>query len=203
MTNNFDGKLFIELGVKISQDVFKRNIIVIETEEAIELHRKQYNNTDVYRTIYSYDNKEIRLGKQRGHLSFDLDNEENPQSALDDSKKLVDYLERQGCPKSAIRVWFSGHKGIHIQVLFESLGIEPSETLNETFKIIASDIKSQLNLTTLDLKVYDKVRLWRLENSIHGETGYFKIPLYLEEIYLPIVAIREMAQTKRLDNIYK
>ncbi|HZE87641.1 MAG TPA: hypothetical protein VE090_05580 [Methylomirabilota bacterium] len=202
MTNNFDEKLFIELGVRISPTIFKRNIIVSYTEEAIEAHRKKYNHLDVYHTIFAYDNKEIRLGKQRGALPFDFDCEENPQVALDDTIKLVDFFIKEGCPENEIRLWFSGFKGFHVQVLFEALGIEPDENLHAIFKVIASNFKKQLNLTTLDMRIYEKVRLWRLENSINSKSGLYKIPLYLEEMYLPLEGIKEMAQSQRLNVTY-
>jgi len=48
-----------------------------------------------------------------------------------------------------------------------------------------------------DTKVYDKVRFWRTINSIHSETGVYKIPLIHAELGIPIDKIKEMAKGPR------
>ena len=62
------------------------------------------------------------------------------------------------------------------------MGIKPQKRLNRLFKLIASEVKEMLPNKTLDTAIYDSVRLFRVVNSIHQKTGYYKIPLTYEEL---------------------
>jgi hypothetical protein len=77
-------------------------------------------------------------------------------------------------PKSAIRFYFTGFKGFHIEVEALALGITPGNSLHEVFRYIATDLKSKLSLETLDFSVYDLRRMWRLPCSMHQKTGLWK-----------------------------
>ncbi len=139
MTNKLNENLFIELGVNIAPGEFKRNIIVQNTPDVIQEHRKKYNNTDVFRTVFQYDSAEIRNANQQGALYFDLDGE----TAQEDAKTLFEFLLRQACPELSIRLYYSGNKGFHIEIPFETLSIQPNRQLNVFFGRIAKNIKEQ------------------------------------------------------------
>lgn len=77
-------------------------------------------------------------------------------------------------PQSAVLVYFTGKKGFHIECEPVTLGINPSNALPKLFRYIATNLKSSLNLTSLDFSVYDARRMWRLPGSIHQDTGLYK-----------------------------
>lgn len=199
MTNKSTENLFIELGASLASEHPIRNIIIQNSFDEIEEHRKKYNNIDIFTTVFQYDNKDIRNANQQGSLYFDLDG----QTAHDDAKALITFLIQQGCPEQSIRLFFSGNKGFHIEVVLEALGIQPEKTVNKVFGNIAKEVKEKNNLPSIYTAIYDQVRLWRLPNSINSKSGLYKIPLTLGEINLPLDAIKEMAKSPRLDFEYK
>ncbi len=199
MSDKFNyNSLFIELGASLASSSPVRNIIEKYNPEVIEEFRKKYNNTDVFTSIFWYNNQEIREGKQIGPLYFDLDGE----YAQDDTSDLIDFFNKYGCPKESIRVYFSGNKGFHLEIPFEALDIEPIKQLNKVFEIIAKEIKSLCHFPSLDTAIYDAVRLWRLPNSINSKSGLFKIPLKIDEVKYPSDKIKELAKNPRLDFAY-
>lgn len=199
MTNKLNENLFIELGASLSSNYPIRNIIVENTLEVIEKHRQKYKNTDVFATVLQYDNADIRNANQKGSLYFDLDGE----TAQEDTKILLTFLQSQGCLEKSMRLYYSGNKGFHVEVPFEALGIQPDKELNKIFGNIVRNIKEKCNLSSIDTAIYDQVRLWRLPNSINSKSRLYKIPLYLEEIHVSIEGIREMARSQRIDVIYE
>jgi hypothetical protein len=107
-----------------------------------------------------------------GPLYFDLDHEEF-SVAHKECIVLYEFLASFISHKS-ILVYFTGKKGFHIECEPVALGINPSNTLQKTFRYIATDIKEKLSLSSLDFSVYDARRMWRVPGSIHQDTGLFK-----------------------------
>lgn len=54
------------------------------------------------------------------------------------------------------------------------MGINPNNSLPKIYRYIATKIKSNLEISSLDLSVYDARRMWRLAGSIHQDTGLYK-----------------------------
>ena len=71
-------------------------------------------------------------------------------------------------------VYFTGKKGFHIECEPVALGINPSNSLPKVFRYIATRLKKDLNLVSLDFSVYDLRRMWRLPGSKHQSTGLYK-----------------------------
>lgn len=125
-------------------------------------------------------------------MYFDLDNkdltdhtkeEEAFEIIREDAKKIIAILEAIFyIPQEQLEIYFSGGKGLHILVPYQILGIHPTGDLHNVFRTIAVDIKKYLTYDTLDTGIYDKKRLFRLPNSIHGKTGLHKIPLTSTEV---------------------
>jgi hypothetical protein len=109
---------------------------------------------------------------------------------------LVNYLhhvfEVDSC---SLRISFSGKKGFHI-LLPEQLfgGFTASTNLNLIFREIAKELAG--DEIPIDLKIYDKTRLFRILNTKHGDSGLFKIPLSWKELQgLAPEQIRTCAQS--------
>lgn len=82
----------------------------------------------------------------------------------------------------AVQIHYSGRKGVHLTIKPEILGVYPAPNLNEVYRSLARDIQTATGGTTLDMKIYDRRRLFRVPNSIHQETRRYKIPLTAEEL---------------------
>jgi hypothetical protein len=193
MSNN---NLFIELGAGLSLGKPIRNIIQAYSSEDIETFRQEQGNIDVFTSVFKYDKDDIRQAKQSGPLYFDLDHQE---FALADLRALVEFLTEQGCPKESIRFFYSGSKGFHLEVLFEALNTEPDTQLNKVYEVIVKTIKQEIHASSIDTGIYDKVRLWRLSNSINPKSGLYKIPLTIDELSLSLDEIKELAKNPRPD----
>jgi replicative DNA helicase len=180
VTANLNDFNIVEAGVNL-KDFFRRNIIMPISE--VDDFRKRYNNTGVYITAYRSNSENIRESEVYADLYFDFDKEDDFEAVRQDALVAMAYLRSNfGIPYEVPRIYFSGCKGIHITVDAEVLGILPSKNLNDVYKLIASDIKMALPNQTLDIKIYDKVRLFRLVNSIHQKTGLYKVQITFEEL---------------------
>jgi DNA primase catalytic subunit len=84
----------------------------------------------------------------------------------------------------AHEVVFSGNKGFHIEVrglpYFEH-DFQLSGCVN-MFKELATAIKEIYRVESIDLSIYDQVRLWKIPYSIDTNTGLVVLPLKPSEI---------------------
>lgn len=172
----------VEAGVNLPPPYgFKRNIIM-DIDNLDEL-RKKYNNTGIYITAYRSKTGNLRQDEIYSDLYFDFDKEGDFESVRQDALFTISWLRSSfDIPYELPRIYFSGNKGVHIVVDGQYLGIKPQKRLNRLFKLIASEVKEMLPNKTLDTAIYDSVRLFRVVNSIHQKTGYYKIPLTYEEL---------------------
>jgi hypothetical protein len=108
--------------------------------------------------------------------------------------------ERFGVPPGALHIAFSGSKGFSIELpgsLFGGFDPLPAQQLADRLKNLASILAE--GLLTIDLKIYERLRLWRWPNSINSRSGLYKIPLTLQELTtLDIPAIQQLAASPRL-----
>lgn len=201
---------WIEGGANLPNDKFTRNHIVPDKVSHINKFRLSYNNTGVFITAYKYDSPEQKNANLYGDLYLDFDgdkkrieeigNERTYQEVKSDVIMALAYLETIfGIPKDRVEIYFSGSKGIHIIVPADILGVTPHKQLNMIFRIIAEDISKMLKYNTLDLKIYDNRRLFRLPNSKHAKTGLYKVPISVEELRnLVLSDIVELATSPRI-----
>lgn len=138
----------------------------------IENYRKQHSNNGLYTSIWHYNSEDIEKAVRLGSLYFDLDNKD-PSISYEECKKLVGYLE-QYVPEKSLLVYFTGKKGFHIECEAIALGINPSNALPNIFRYIATKVKKNLDIESIDFSVYDPRRMWRLAGSKHQETGLYK-----------------------------
>jgi hypothetical protein len=178
---------------------FKRNIMFNvgneNYEKLVSQFLKEYKNTDVYQCIYSYEDNNIAEAKLYAPMYFDLDGDISSKEGFDQLKLdvigVIDYFKTKGLKDNEFEIYFSGSKGFHIIIPAEVLGIVPSKKLNEFYKAWAEYIHKMIGVKSIDLKIYDRRRLFRIPGSINSKTGLYKI-LVEYEILKSIPSFKEL-----------
>lgn len=177
--------------------------------------REHYKNQGVYQTVMQYINPIwyqndkgkwlINAGESMkwGDFYCDFDTviktEEDYENLKQDVKTALRYITViMNISIDQVRFFYSGGKGIHITISAETLGLEPHVALNQIYKIIAEDIKQYCKFDTLDQKVYDDKRMFRMSNSYNVKGKAFKIPITYDEFNsLTYVELRQLSQQPR------
>jgi hypothetical protein len=102
-------------------------------------------------------------------LVFDFDHEDNILLAKQDTEAMIKKLKADGLSKDNIQVCFSGNKGFSIEVVTKE-SFNQEEFANMVFTY-AKEFK------TLDQKVKDTQRLFRLPLTKHNKSGLYKTPI--------------------------
>lgn len=152
-------------------------------------------NIGLYTSIFQYDQPSLD-GLRVANLYFDLDCKEDPVRALWDARYLVKYL-LQYISEDAIRIYFTGEKGFHIEVEAAALGLGPARQEHKVYRFIAESLAEELDATTYDFVIYEPRRLWRMRNSIHQKTQLFKVPLVKEDLLGDLDSLRKLAARPR------
>lgn len=191
--------IHVEGGRNLPGGKFTRNEMM--TIHDVKDYRIKNNNTGIYLTAYVYDSTDQKEANLYADFYLDFDAEDDFDKARQDAISSVTYLKQKftyNIPESLIRIYFSGKKGIHLVVPAIVLGVQPDKHLNEHYKTMATSISEETVNGTLDLKIYDRRRLFRLANSKHADTGLFKIPLtYFELVMLTVDEIKALAEMPR------
>ncbi len=137
-------------------------------------------------------------------LYFDLDAEGDPEQALLWARWLVEFLvEQLELPVPAVRVWFSGAKGVHVMADPVALGIEPDPMLTADLKGVALELVAHLQSLgapemATDAAVYSVPRLLRMPDQLHPKTGLYKVELSHRELHrCSAEQIQALARTPR------
>lgn len=149
-----------------------RDPIFLEWGTEVERFREKHNNVGIYTSVCRFNDKSVDAPRVSS-LYFDFDSEESLQYALDDAKQIYEYITKY-VPKEDVRIYFTGSKGFHIEAEAATLGIDPGFNLHEVFGFIGETLKEEMELDSLDMKVYDDRRMWRLPGSLHQKTGLYK-----------------------------
>lgn len=160
---------------------------------------RKINNKDFYYSIYKYTDTHRAIFKDKGTIAgitdvktkslvFDFDDKEHPERAKEDASEMVDRLLKEGIAKENIQIYFSGYKGFAIVTDVEQ-EMTPPEMKNICMNL-AKD------LITVDPKVYNASRVFRLPLTKHPTTGLYKIPLTVEQLHeMSIEQIKEEAKS--------
>ena len=195
---------FLEAGgtFKIKdKDIFKRNINI--TEDQISDVRRRFNNKDVYISAYKYNNHDISQSDLYGDLYIDLDYEIHTDADFQKVKRDLTLTVTTlkifyKIPQEYIKIHFSGNKGFHVTVDPVVFGGEPCKLLNCYYKLIAQDLRTYTQFSTVDTKIYDNKRLFRLPNSINNKTGYYKVPISYEDVmHISLAELAEYAKSPK------
>ena len=145
---------------------------------------KTHTCIDSYCSAYLYSSDKISEAELYGNLYLDFDDDKNLDKAREDVIRTLSFLKIvYQIPNDQVKIYFSGHKGFHLIVPGNILGVEPDKNLNNIFKVMAEQIKAFSVNKTIDLKIYDNRRLFRMPNTINGKTGLYKVILTPEELY--------------------
>lgn len=141
----------------------------------------------VYRSIFRFSEDFAHHVKDTGSVSksekflayadeliFDIDNGDL-NTALESTRSLMARLrDTYGVSADQVSIWFSGKKGFHVGIPAELIGWEPATDIHVIAKTMAKEIAGDI---PIDLKIYDKTRLLRMEGSIHQDSGLYKVRL--------------------------
>ena len=129
-------------------------------------------------------------------LPFDFDDRHDPARALGWLRQFLDRLENYDVPLDALRIYFSGYKGFHLEIPHTLFGgFEPSAELHVWEKRAAVELMAGI---PFDTAVYDKLRLWRLPNTLNLKGQRYKIRLdYTEVRGLSMAEVLELATAPR------
>ena len=164
------GQYFQRVDVECNDESFKAELDF----------RVKYHNKDIYRTTYTYLDSNKDTCRLAGDFYIDLDSD-SPEESRQDTIIVVNRMKQIfGIPEDRIGIYFSGKKGFHIIVAAEVIGADPCVHLNLRYKRLASILCS--GIKTFDQSVYDRKRVFRLENSINGKSGLYKVRLSFEEL---------------------
>ncbi len=118
---------------------------------------------------------------------LDVDVDGDPDSALDALRHILTVLhEVWEVPVEAVRIYFSGSKGYHLEIpgqLFGGLGVLPVGESASRMRRLLSHLFDDPAALHLDGGIYDALRLWRVPNTRHGKTGLFKVPITAWEAF--------------------
>lgn len=177
--------------------------------------REAYHNQGAYQTVMQYINPVwyqndkgkwlINAGESMKwgdfYLDFDtvIQTEEDYQDLKQDILMALRYITIiMNIDISQIRFFYSGNKGLHLTIPAITLGLEPHIALNQIYKIIAEDIVQYCPHGTLDTKVYDDKRMFRMVNSWNIKGSAHKIPISYDEFKgLSYSELRQLAQQPR------
>ena len=181
---------WLELGGLASNGFFSRNnyfqIGSKMLNQDYDNFRKKYKNTDIYQCRYFYESKDIDNCLLYGGFYLDLDGDINTDNGYENLKMdvsgVVSFFKSIGLTDDEILIYFSGSKGFHIEIPANVLGIIPSKNLNLLFKNWALYFHNMLGIKNIDLKIYDRRRLFRISNSINSKTGLYKKRVSLNQV---------------------
>jgi hypothetical protein len=216
-----ESAVFVECGADVIIDhqrrYFTRKHYLHPSQ--LDAFRMHFQNINVYHTMMHYINP-VWYQNEKGrwlinakdslkygdfYLDFDtqIETEQDFQKIKEDVQMAVRYLQViLHIPKQQIQFYFSGYKGVHVVVSAATIGIEPHESLHLIYKEIAQDIATFCKHGTLDTRVYDDKRMFRMVNSINGKSGMYKIPISYDELMnLSYLDITQLAKQPRVIEI--
>jgi len=154
-----------------------------ENFNAVAIKKIESNSKlEAYESLFIYSEQHKTQLEKTGSLAgienlstdrivWDFDKKENPQIALSDARSLVNDLIKQQVNPLAIRIYFSGNKGYHVEVKFNEYITQPE------FKILQHNLAA--HLPSYDTSINDCARIFRYPFSYNKNGQKYKIPIDL------------------------
>jgi len=157
---------------------------------------------DTFYSLYDYDKSVIEYVRERKTLSgfdgdiyigedFILDIDPGDRGAgyaQEQTRELMSILDDIDC---IYQVYFSG-RGFHIHIPSTMFVYEPNPYLHY---MVRKEMDSYGIYEIADSAVTDKTRLIRVEHTINGKSGLYKIPLTRDAMAQDIDQVMALAQT--------
>ncbi len=164
----------------------------------------------LYRSVYLYDDSAMEYVAEKGTLKnffgvryidkipIDIDKKDNSdEKTLDILRGIVYELENASIDNEAYQCYFSG-SGYHIMLAGELFNFKPSSDLPYVVKQTMRKVN-----TDIDLSIYMRTGIYRLQHSLNQKTQLYKIPLtYNEVMNHEPKDIFELAKDRRLNFEY-
>lgn len=197
------------------QKGFRNHVVSISEVPSLV---KRYGHYGCYATYFFYADEILSYmathGEERPSLAgyegkvrapyflIDIDHKELEMSSQCARVLLNLFLEKWKVEPEALQIYFSGMKGFHVLLNTRVFGrVAPSKSLPHLFSAMRRHLIQGLPeklRPTIDLGIKDRVRLIRLPNTIHEESGLYKIILSTEEVRaLAAEDIRDLAKNPR------
>lgn len=166
------------------RSLFRHSAAIIE-------HIKAHTNPKGKNTVAGYTGVVFT-----DYLPFDIDREGQLDVALQDTRDLIQHL-RYGyeIPYEAIKVFFTGAKGFNILLPSNAFNLEPSSELPGLCKRLALELAGKI---TIDVGLYEHMRLFRITDTINKKSGLYKIELAPNELMTQSIDdMKELAKKPR------
>lgn len=185
--------------IKLRDVILAENLIIKDSSK--EGYTSWCKFTDDYLEYSKNHNKHVKGYDGKCYsdwLPIDIDNSDLKDS-LTKCREIIDSLINDyKVPVKSLKIYFSGSKGFHIEVLTLLFGdIKPSSN----FPYIVKDVFKNMGLGNIDQKIYNRNALWRIPNTINKKSNLYKVPITIDElINLSIFEIKELASgTREID----
>ena len=167
--------------------------------ESLQTHIGKDWDSDYYYSIYKYNDEQLNKFRENGTVSgitdvttdqlvFDFDYKDDLNFARIETLEAIYRLEKFKIEKESIQIFFSGNKGFSL-VVFLNKDITPDQAANIAIHKIGT------GLQTLDKKIYNASRIFRVPGTKHPVSGLHKVQLSYEELStLSIDMIKELAK---------
>ena len=161
-----------------------RGVLIPKNELATYL-----DGQPLYRSVYLYDEDAMEYVANKGSLKdffgmryidkipVDIDKKDNSdEKTLDILRGIVYELQNSDIGNEAFQCYFSG-SGYHIMLAGELFNFKPSSDLPYVVKQTMRKVNSDI-----DLSIYMRTGIYRLQHSLNQKTNLYKIPLSSNEV---------------------
>jgi hypothetical protein len=187
--------MFIRLAHrKIQQKDGDKPLLVDATNENVSAFLKLHNNEECYATYMRYVEPDQDNSALIAPFVVDLDSN-NLEEARREAEIIYDFMK--DVFGLEVDLFFSGNKGFHLVINEKVFGIEPSFWMIDIYKLIAKGLQAVNKLKTIDFAMYDRKRIFRINNTKHEKSGLYKVRITRDELGKGIAAILEIAKTCR------
>ncbi|MCC6682829.1 MAG: hypothetical protein IT445_18165 [Phycisphaeraceae bacterium] len=171
---------WIEVGAKFHSPegvrMCRHRYATVDDAATIAAWRARFDNRDVFTSVCLFPEADNR-GPGICPLYLDIDGKEGREQARDQALKVIELLaDRLGLHPETMDIFFSGHKGFHIEVPLENFGEPKDSRLIYVWHQLAKRLVKE-GLNCVDSCIYQYNRLWRMVNSQHGMSDLFKVAI--------------------------
>ena len=170
--------------------IFRRNFFYLcdnQLSAYMQAFQEQYDYTDCFQCLYRYsDMTENALLYAPFYLDLDADITTEQKYAKIKPYVMRAWLyltQRLGLKPEEVDLYFSGSKGFHLTIDPRYLGIKPVKDLNVIYKALALHLYASYQIPIIDLRIYDKRRLFRMPNTVNSKTGLYKVLLTIKQFW--------------------